>query len=60
MDSLNPRWLTIELDSIDHDVEKWNDALRRSYEASFRALTQAGKDHPFTQNSESIPNSCDS
>jgi len=59
MDSLNPHWLSIELDSIDASTEKWNVALRTSYEASIRELTRAEKG-PAAQKSISIPNSCDS
>jgi len=42
MDSLNPHWLSIELDSIDDSTDKWNAALQTSYEASFRLLTEDG------------------
>jgi hypothetical protein len=59
MDSLNPSWLSIELDSIDADIEKWNEALRTSYEASFGAITREEK-RLVAQNSLATPNSCDS
>jgi hypothetical protein len=38
MGSLNPRWLTIELESIDATVENWNAAIRTSYEAALQSL----------------------
>lgn len=34
MGSLNPQWLSIELESIDATIEKWSPALWASYEAS--------------------------
>ena len=42
MGSLNPRWLSIELDSIDATMEKWIPALWASYQASLQTL--AGDD----------------
>jgi hypothetical protein len=41
MEALNPNWLSIELDSIDESTERWNDALRSSYQASVRVLARA-------------------
>lgn len=58
MDSLNPSWLSIELDAIDADVEKWSDALRTSYEASVSELARA-ESAVAVQSSISTPNSCD-
>ena len=42
MGSLNPQWLSIELDSIDATIENWSPALWTSYEASL--LTLAAND----------------
>lgn len=39
MESLNPCWLSIELNSIDADVAKWSGALLASYQASLEAMS---------------------
>ena len=38
MDSLNPRWLEIELELIDMELEKWSEPLRNSFEQATRLL----------------------
>jgi hypothetical protein len=40
MGSLNPRWLSIELESIDATVENWSAAVRTSYEAALQTLVK--------------------
>jgi hypothetical protein len=40
MGSLNPHWLSIELDSIDATTQKWNAAIWASYQATLHALTE--------------------
>jgi hypothetical protein len=40
MGTLNPRWLSIELESIDATVENWSMAIRTSYEAALQTLTK--------------------
>ncbi len=54
MDSLNPHWLSIELSTIDASTEKWNAALRSSYEASFRPLLN-NLDQPMDASVASLP-----
>jgi hypothetical protein len=41
MGSLNPYWLSIELDSIDATTEKWSAALWASYQATLLDLTKS-------------------
>jgi hypothetical protein len=41
MDSLNPGWLRIEVESIETAVEAWSGALRASYEAAMHSMTTA-------------------
>jgi hypothetical protein len=38
MGSLNPEWLSIELDSIDATVENWTAALWSSYQSTLQSL----------------------
>ena len=38
MGSLDPHWLTIELDSIDATIENWSPALWISFEATLQTL----------------------
>lgn len=33
MNALNPKWLSIELQSIDLDIQNWNAGIRASYQA---------------------------
>jgi hypothetical protein len=41
MGSLDPRWLSVELDSIDATIKTWTPALCDSYEAALRAFADA-------------------
>lgn len=56
MDSLNPYWLSIELSTIDASTDKWNAALRSSYEASFRSLLNK-EDQPIDASLDLLLNS---
>ena len=38
MGTLNPRWLSIELELIDATVENWSAAVRTSYQAALQTL----------------------
>ena len=40
MGSLNPQWLSIELESIDATVENWSAAVRASYQAALQTLVK--------------------
>jgi hypothetical protein len=40
MGSLNPHWLSIELESIDATVENWSVAVRTSYQAALQTLVK--------------------
>ena len=41
MDSLNPKWLSIELDSIDLTIQSWSDAARELYRAAMQSFMAA-------------------
>jgi hypothetical protein len=38
MDSLNPEWLSIEVQSIDLAMEGWSEAMKASYDAALLSL----------------------
>jgi len=38
MDSLNPEWLSIEVESIDLSVGGWSEAMKASYDAALLSL----------------------
>jgi hypothetical protein len=38
MNSLNPGWLTVELEAIQKDQERWDRALKISYEVSMQRV----------------------
>jgi hypothetical protein len=40
MGSLNPQWLSIELESIDATVENWSAAVWTSYQAALKTLVK--------------------
>jgi hypothetical protein len=40
MGSLNPQWLSIELESIDATVENWSAAVWTSYQAALQSLVK--------------------
>jgi hypothetical protein len=43
MGSLNPHWLSVELDLIDATIQHWNSALIESFQATL--LTMAAQDN---------------
>jgi hypothetical protein len=44
METLNPRWLSIELDDLSREIESWNSGLRES----FNSLIQDFPNRVFT------------
>jgi hypothetical protein len=43
MGTLNPRWLSIELEMISATVENWSAAVRNSYDAALQASLKQEK-----------------
>lgn len=33
MTSLDPNWLSVEVDSIDEEIAQWNDGIKESFES---------------------------
>jgi hypothetical protein len=44
MDSLNPEWLSIEVQSIDLAMEGWSEAMKASYDAALLSLSEERDD----------------
>jgi len=45
MQSLDPRWLTVELEAIAKEDSQWSSALKVSYEAAVREVRATANEH---------------
>jgi len=54
MGSLNPEWLSIELNSIDATAENWSSAIQASYKAAVESMhnKEVQKQSPSLESAE--------
>lgn len=53
MDSLDANWLSVELDTVDREVEGWSDGLKESFDSLFTSvLAAAAEDTKAVQSAD--------